>query len=118
MKKIIVSIIMAIAVIASFASLASCNKNNAASDSLVGTTWTATIGDEFATLSFTSETTFTMYVKDEGLENVMTTIGTYTRNGNSISLKSQEFNFSGSISGNTMTLQATENAATLIFIKA
>lgn len=118
MKKIIVSIIMTIAVIASFASLASCNKNNATSDSLIGTTWTASLGDEFITITFTSETTFTIIAQDEGAGESMTSIGTYTRNGSSISLKSREFNFSGSISGNTMTLMETGYASTIIFTKA
>lgn len=109
---------MAIAVIASFASLASCNKNNAASDSLIGTTWTASLGDEFITITFTSETTFTIIAQDEGAGESMTSIGTYTRNGSSINLKSREFNFSGSISGNTMTLMETGYASTIIFTKA
>lgn len=117
MKKIIVSIIMAIAVIASFASLASCNKNNATSDSLVGTTWTATTEMGFFTLNFTSESTFTLYVRESADSGSVTEIGTYTRNGNSVSMKSVEFSFTGSISGNSMML--TENDGyVVIFTRA
>ena len=108
---------MAIAVIASFASLASCNKNNATSDSLVGTTWTATTEMGFFTLNFTSESTFTLYVRESADSGSVTEIGTYTRNGNSVSMKSVEFSFTGSISGNSMML--TENDGyVVIFTRA
>lgn len=110
MKKFLAILVTAMAVLFASSSLSSCSK---ASDTLAGTTWTGNYGTEMYTLTFTSESSFTMLYQDNGYSDSGT--GTYTRSGSSITLIMNGEAATGTINGNTLILN--NNGITIVFSK-
>ena len=112
MKKLF-AIMVALATIVAFAS---CNKNDDNKDSLVGTSWSANVGNGVTgTIEFTTETACKM--TESYQDQSMSINGTYVYNAPNVSLSfpQESVTVSGTINGNKMTL--TGDGETIVFTK-
>lgn len=74
-------------------------------DSLAGTTWTSPDESGNAmTISFTSDSEFTMSITIGGITAPIGS-GTYSLNGDNITITSEGDSISGTVDGNTMTFE-------------
>lgn len=113
MKKFLAIFVAVAAVIFYTASVSSCSKesDSKASDSLAGTTWTASDGGSYITLVFLSDTNFSITIAYGG--ETYPSNGTYTRNGNTLMLTCTDgYLYTGIINGNVLYLTDVDDGVT------
>lgn len=115
MKNFFAILVAAATVLFASASVTSCSKIS--SNSLAGTTWTANVMTEFYTLTFLSETTCSMTLRDYDSGYSDTSMGTYTKNGNSIVFQFDFGIVTATVDGNTMKM-TTDEGFPLVFTKS
>lgn len=98
----------------------SSDDDDDSSNLLEGTTWVADDGEERFTLAFQKSSVTLTYVYDtngDGIINAAdgkgeTITGTYTLDGNNVSVKTKDTIAHGTVSGNQMTLSADGDSIT------